>query len=728
MLATAAGAAPAPQTCPSVAPVFCDAGCCGGGTSCGDAGNCAASSSAAACPSEAPVVCSTPVDCGAGCVAIDSSGNSRNFFLAPPAQFVPGKYGTGVSIRGASGCPLDLITSDAGLSDPLTIELWIRNDGGATGQVIYNHGPDRVLSQTGSTLYWADNGVGLTSYAPINDGTWHFVAATAAPRALFVDGVLRGTNPTSAVPADAGIVLGGTCNTSVTPNSPFTGDIDEMRILSYAADGGQIASDFDAGRLTAIPGTLGLWHFDEGDSPRCCPSGSTCDNGGCDGGPALAPAGCGGGNGSAGFYCQPGEVCPGGSCGSGCALPGDGGICPDSSQVPCAGGICCAAGQVCIAGGLFCNPGGCNCRAPTCADSLAGGNVNGGFPKVCSPACPAGTTCSNGYCATQDIAMDPCGNGTPCGANCCLQGEACTNGACAASPVGIACPADHPVQCGANGPCCPAGFSCSGGACVAPLASTHTGPQGPPCANGYCDTGLSCGGGALCCPPSLPLVCGGTCCAADETCSNGQCGCPAGETSCGTACCPSGSVCKNGACEPACANGEFCGGFCCTAPNTCKNGACSCPDDHPVQCGGACCLPGGTCFDSVDCNCPPGRAACGLDCCAIGDVCTGGVCGAPSSGGGGTGFDGTYAGTCVVTGQLGSGTTSARITFQNGIAVSGLGNGATGTVDAAGHMTLKFVDSCGVSFSVSGTASTSGTFTLSGGNTNDLQCATQDDT
>ena len=198
VLATAAGAAPAPQTCPSVAPVFCDAGCCGGGTSCGDAGNCAASSSAAACPSEAPVVCSTPVDCGAGCVAIDSSGNSRNFFLAPPAQFVPGKYGTGVSIRGASGCPLDLITSDAGLSDPLTIELWIRNDGGATGQVIYNHGPNRVLSQTGSTLYWADNGVGLTSYAPINDGAWHFVAATAAPRALFVDGVLRGTNPTGA--------------------------------------------------------------------------------------------------------------------------------------------------------------------------------------------------------------------------------------------------------------------------------------------------------------------------------------------------------------------------------------------------------------------------------------------------------------------------------------------------------------------------------------------------
>ena len=38
VLATAAGAPPGPQTCPPVAPVFCDAGCCGGGTSCGDAG------------------------------------------------------------------------------------------------------------------------------------------------------------------------------------------------------------------------------------------------------------------------------------------------------------------------------------------------------------------------------------------------------------------------------------------------------------------------------------------------------------------------------------------------------------------------------------------------------------------------------------------------------------------------------------------------------------------
>ncbi|MFN2546293.1 MAG: LamG-like jellyroll fold domain-containing protein [Myxococcales bacterium] len=718
-LTSAGGTAPAPQSCPPGAPTFCDAGCCAASQACGDAGNCATSVIGASCPPEAPVVCGTAADCSGGCVAIDSSGSRRNFFLTPPARFVQGRYGTGVSIRGATVCPLDFITNDARLSDPLTVEMWVRVDAGtASPAVFYNQGHDRLIEEyPGGEALYADFGGGTYALAgAIADGAWHFIAATAqgTTGVLFIDGVQRGTSTVTAHPGDAGVTLGGTCNTFATNPVPFTGEIDEMRILSYAADGGQIADDFDAGHLTAIGGTIGLWHFDEGDVPQCCPPGSTCGANGCDATP-LACARCGGFNGTASFYCPAGDICAG-SCGGFCAQPGNGGVCPDATYTPC-DSICCPTGSTCVPGSVTCNLGGCTCHQPSCTGGTS-------VPKACSPACPAGYTCNLGYCTPNAATACNCDPALVCGNSCCVAGTACVNGTCVAAAASTTCPPDAPVQCGPDGPCCPSGTTCSGGACVAPIASAHTGPQGAPCATGYCDTGLSCGGGALCCPTSAPQACGSTCCPADETCSNGQCGCPTGETTCGTRCCPSGSVCNNGACEPVCASGSFCGGFCCAPGVACKNGACGCTDDHPVQCGDACCLPGASCLGAGNCACPSGRASCGDNCCAAGDVCNGGVCGPPSSGSGG--FDGTYVGSCTVTGQLGSGTSPANIRFVNGVAVSGLAGGVTATIDATGRMTIKFLDSCGVSFPVTGTIN-GGSVTLTGGNTNDLSCAAQDD-
>jgi hypothetical protein len=111
----------------------------------------------------------------------------------------------------------------------------------------------------------------------------------------------------------------------------------------------------------------------------CCPSGSTCNAGGCCS--ADYPVACGG------YCCTSGSVCGQGNCTS---------PCPDDRPVACGDPlVCCAAGSVC---GLDCNvttsttiPGGgdCNCYCPDGSDCTGGkscGVDELGIPEPCG--CP----------------------------------------------------------------------------------------------------------------------------------------------------------------------------------------------------------------------------------------------------------------------------------------------------------------------------------------------------
>ena len=737
-LVTAAGASPAPQTCPSTAPVFCDAGCCTSGQTCLDDGGCAQSTSAAGCPSEMPVLCGAAVDCDGGCVAGDSSGAGRNLALRPPAGFVSGKYGTGISTKqNGYNCAIDIDSDAGGLPSgnaAETFEFWMNGAANmpwpATVGFVLQH-DDRILylNTPGPFTF---SFAGQSPPAPI-DGAWHFVAGTfdGTYGRLFVDGRLASTGSvTRHTAADAGLIVGGS---NQNPCYYLPLDIDELRILDYAADGGQIAADFDAGHLAPIPGTVGLWHFDEGMTPRCCPAGTTCEAGGDCTTPPTPTAPC---PSTDPVDCGNGQCCPSGwSCasGGGCAAPGITGSCPASATVDCGNGTCCPSGQTCVAQGCSstpsaptaqCNAGYITVQSSTtanyiycCPTPLAGqtirvgiGIVNAGIDcivdgatscatnyfyssqdsgcvgtpqgtgaycqlgpscsytssssggcctgngtcngngaccpsgsvvcgsgccaaaigQTCTPACPTGSTCTDGAC----VAQADCTAGVQCGSTCCPAGEGCANGVCAGVTVAAICPSGS-VACGPQGPCCPAGFACSGGTCVEGVSATHGGPAGPSCDGGFCDSGLMCGGGALCCPPATPQACGSSCCSATEVCASGQCACPSGTTSCGSNCCPAGSDCASGACVPSCGGAGACGGYCCNAGVACSGGKCACPSDHPVQCGDVCCLQGGTCAAGGGCTCPAGRDACGDDCCAAGQVCSGGACTAPSSGGGG---------------------------------------------------------------------------------------------
>src|SRR5207249_3137912 len=108
-----------------------------------------------------------------------------------------------------------------------------------------------------TTLFFVDSY--LTANLSVVDGTWHFLAATYSnsQARFFVDGVeLPGPVASSggssgSYPADT-VVIGN----DLEGDRPFVGDLDEVRVLDFAADAAQIAADFQAGPMTDISGTV----------------------------------------------------------------------------------------------------------------------------------------------------------------------------------------------------------------------------------------------------------------------------------------------------------------------------------------------------------------------------------------------------------------------------------------------------------------------------------------
>ncbi|MBS2022576.1 MAG: LamG domain-containing protein [Deltaproteobacteria bacterium] len=678
--ARADGSVPAPRTCDEDGGVLCPDGCCGSGQTCAPDGGCEAASVSGSCPADAPVACSAPVGCPGGtCLAFDVSPSHDHVTLTAPAAFVPGRYGTGVSTKQGNCQPIDLSARGVGLptgNAPETIEFWYRADSSPnfpSQSVLLVQGTDRYLQLNGGTvLSW----LGAVQASAAAD-QWHFVAATYSSQScvLAVDGVAHtGVHAALNTPADAGLTLGGTPSTNC---AVFPGTVDELRILDYAADGGQLAADFDAGRLGLISGTVGLWHFDEGEAQRCCPAGSSCDaDGGCVA-PGAAPTytvSCGDGG-----SCATSQSCTQ----SGCATSVGAFVCPAGAPVDCGNGTCCPSGDTCSNGAcvkdsnqvteacsniqhltaiqlsstqVACCPTplpGTTVTASTGANTC--NNLTGAFcfydPGTCSTqACPAGqgyvgccdTTLGHGCYA--NATPSTCASGsTPCGGDTTHRGGCCPSGTTCSGP-GVCCGAGESA-CGAG--CCPDG-QCVNGSCVAPPAAKVCNPacpDGTVCNNGDCIAAQPaptvCGHGTLCgseccpngsdcingtcvqgtvsitCPENLPSQCGpaGPCCRAGFTCFGNAGPGPSGFYCVGPLTGP-----HHGPTGPSCSNGGFC-----DDALVCAGGALCCPPDEPTACGTECCSAGTTCV-SGHCACPTGEAVCGNECCAAGASCVGGVC------------------------------------------------------------------------------------------------------
>lgn len=341
----------------------------------------------------------------------------------------------------------------------------------------------------------------------------------------------------------------------------------------------------------------------------------------------------------------------GASCTNGICLPGNCmlgfGNCDGDGSNGCEanlrtdGANCGTCGTACMAG-FSCNVGacqnGCNGGLFPCSGSCVDRTSDARHCGMCGNACPARAnaqpTCNASACSFScNMNFGNCDNMAANGCESDLRADENNCGVC-----GNSCPAPaNSTRLCSAGACsftCSNGFgNCDGNlanGCESSLATsnTHCGRCGNACGGGQ-----SCTNGTCACPPGETFCmalnrcvnlgtdnnnCGacGVVCGAGTRCSNGTCvaNCPAGQMLCGASCVTLSSDRNNcGMCGNQCAAGRVCtGGACmCPAGTTDCLGNCTNTNNDPSNCG-ACmrlCNPDRFC-SAGNCACNGGLSDC----------------------------------------------------------------------------------------------------------------------
>jgi hypothetical protein len=212
-----------------------------------------------------------------GTTAADSTGNNRTgVYVSGYAQgasgAIPGDPDTAVSLDGASG----LIRSNFTTSNPqnFTEELWFNTSTRRGGKLIGlgsaptglsgNYDRHVFMNGAGNLIFGIWNGRVNRIKSPLsyNDGQWHHLVAVwgSSGMALYVDGVLIGTNPTTAAQSYSGYwrvgydnLCGWTDNENhclAPPSYWLAGSVDEIAIYSTQLNASQVAAHYAANVLS----------------------------------------------------------------------------------------------------------------------------------------------------------------------------------------------------------------------------------------------------------------------------------------------------------------------------------------------------------------------------------------------------------------------------------------------------------------------------------------------
>ena len=162
------------------------------------------------------------------------------------------------------------LASTVSASNPTvySLEAWF-NTGTTTGGKIIGFGNQQtsLSSNYDRHVYMKDNGqlvfgvwTGsenvITSTSSYNDTQWHHVVATQGPSgmALYVDGVLVGTNPQTGAQSYTGYwKVGGDRTWEGSRSSYFTGLIDEVAVYSDVLTSAQVLLHYDLGAGKPLP-------------------------------------------------------------------------------------------------------------------------------------------------------------------------------------------------------------------------------------------------------------------------------------------------------------------------------------------------------------------------------------------------------------------------------------------------------------------------------------------
>jgi hypothetical protein len=175
---------------------------------------------------------------------------------------VAGDPNTSITLDGSSG----YVTSRVTTPDPETFSagIWF-NTTTTSGGMLFGFG-DHQTGQSGNYdrhLYMTDSGqldwgawTGspqmVTSPGSYNDGNWHYAVATLGPAgmALYVDGVLVGTNPNTQAQQFIGYWRVGYDNLNGWPDEPssfaFGGSLDDFTLYQYQLSAAQVTQLYSA--------------------------------------------------------------------------------------------------------------------------------------------------------------------------------------------------------------------------------------------------------------------------------------------------------------------------------------------------------------------------------------------------------------------------------------------------------------------------------------------------
>ncbi len=201
-----------------------------------------------------------------GTVAADASGNGHT-----------GSYQNGPTL-GQSGAIVndtnkavrldgvnDFVTSSSSYTNPqsFSVELWFKTTSTAGGKLIGfgnsqtgtsgNYDRHVYMTSTGKLVFgvWVvDHPETITSPSSYNNDSYHHMVATLSGNgmALYVDGALVGTNPTSSAQSYNGFWRVGGDNLAGWPNRPtsnfFNGTVDEAAVYTSALTADDVATHF----------------------------------------------------------------------------------------------------------------------------------------------------------------------------------------------------------------------------------------------------------------------------------------------------------------------------------------------------------------------------------------------------------------------------------------------------------------------------------------------------
>ena len=197
------------------------------------------------------------MDEGAGQTVEDASGNGRDLHLGPTTnvdvadpQWTAGRFDGGLAFTNAQQ---DYASRDAGgnafAGNQLTVELWVRTSATSYAQV-FTAGFINCFLAVQNNGNGFDFGIGdgsnweILTVQPgaglVNDGQWHYVAATYDGEAmrLYLDGTAIGEMPASTTLASPGdYKVGGR-----PANTFLEGDMDEVRLSDIARSPDEIAN------------------------------------------------------------------------------------------------------------------------------------------------------------------------------------------------------------------------------------------------------------------------------------------------------------------------------------------------------------------------------------------------------------------------------------------------------------------------------------------------------